>query len=83
MAAASARMQQFAAAPAARLCATYLAPGTGREDRLRPEVGLAQRGIASCRIGAIGRQSAALLGTPRWARTDMGSERRPPTGAGL
>ena len=63
-------MQQFAAAPTASLCATYLAPGTSLEDRLRFEAELARRGTQSCEGAAIGRQSAALLGTPRWARTD-------------
>ena len=71
-AAAAARMQQFRAAPVPSLCATYLAAGTSLEDRLRLEAELARRGTASCEGAAIGRQSAALLGTPRWARTGGG-----------
>ena len=69
---AAARMQQFRAASVPRLCATYLAAGTSLEDRLRVEAELARRGTASCEGAAIGRQSAALLGTPRWARTGGG-----------
>ena len=68
-----ARAEQFQAASVPSLCATYAAEGTSLEDRLRLEAELARRGVESCPTGEIGRQSAALYGTSRYARASTGT----------